>query len=289
MTITPLRNDQDQTTHFIAIKEDITPILESQDLLESRLAEVNALNSVAVAVIEENDEDRLISRVTSILGEIFYSDHFGILLLSKDGQDLIIHPSYQGIEAESRSKKFPLGESVVGRVASGLKAIVIEDVTRVKDYIGGTTGVQSELAVPVISEGQLLGVINAESRELGRFTEEDARLMTTAAGMLGSALSQIRINQQEREQRKISEVLAEIALALNSSLEVEKILDQILNEIFHMIPYKTASLFIRNNDEARVFRHRGYREIGLEDWIEEFLSSIGQLGDPLLRGNVLQG
>ncbi len=292
MTITPLRNDQDQISHYIAIKEDITVYLESRDLLQRRLSEVNVLNSIAVAGIEETDEDQLITRITSIIGELFYNDHFGFLMLSKDGQDLVVHPSYQGVSEEWLNKSFPLEQGVVGRAAREKQPVIVEDVSQEEDYIGETPDMQSELAVPLIAEGQLWGVINAESRDAAKFTEDDARLMSTVAGQAGSAISKIRANQQEQEQRKVAEVLAGIALALNSSLDIETILDQILSEIYQMIPYKTASLFLQKNGEARVFRHRGYKEMDLEEWIEGFSMSMDNpdmvyFGDLFTRGEPL--
>ncbi len=280
MTITPLRNQARDITHFISIKEDITARLLDKAALERRLQEATAFHQVATAGIEETDEDQLITRVTEIVGKMVYSDHFGVLLLDGAGENLIVHPSYQGIKKELQGLVFSIQEGVVGRCARQKEAILISDVSQEEDYIQATSGVKSELAVPLIAEGQLIGVINAESTEPSRFSEDDARLLETIANQLGTAISHIRIHSQEREQRKIAEILSDTALALNSSLEIDQILDRILDEIAELIPYKTASMFLRGKEKAQALRHRGFEALGLSDWIENFEIELGSSGIP---------
>jgi len=280
MTITPLRNQSGEVTHFISIKEDITARLLDKAALERRLQEATAFHQVATAGIEETDEDQLITRVTEVVGKMVYSDHFGVLLLDDSGENLNVHPSYQGIKEEMRGLTFSIQEGVVGRCAHKKETILISDVRQEKVYISATPDVKSELAVPLIAEGKLIGVINAESTELSRFSEDDARLLETIANQLGTAISHIRIHSQEREQRKIAEILSDTALALNSSLEIDQILDRILDEIAELIPYKTASMFLGGKGRARAHRQRGYEELGLLEWIENFEIELGSSGIP---------
>jgi PAS domain S-box-containing protein len=268
MTISPLQNPQGKVIHFIAIKEDITVFKKNQQALERRLAEVTTMSKVALAGIQETDEDQLIARVTELVGDAIYSDHFGILLLTADGMNLTTHPSYQGIPDELKSYLGPLDIGVVGRCAREKATIRVSDVRSDGDYREATPQTRSELAVPLIAEGNLIGVINAESKEPNNFQDYDVRLLETIASQLGTAISKLRANKQEREQRRIAEALAEIAMALNSSLNIEEIIEQVLEKLAGLIPYKTASVFLQKNGAARVFRHRGYSELGLESWLE---------------------
>ena len=274
MTITPIRDNKESISHYIAIKEDITLYKQSQKTLQRRLAEVTALNQIALAGIEETDEDELITRVTRIGQEMIYSTHFGVLLLAEDGEGLFLHPSYLGVSEEWFEKLFSIQKGVVGRVVRSNSTVIISDVSQEEDYLPATPEVRSELAVPLVVDNKLIGVINAESMEPESFQEDDARLLETIAGQLGTALNQIRANKKEREQRQIAEALTDIALALNSSLEINQILDQILDKIALLVPYKTAALYLRQNGNANVIRHKGYDALGLREWIEHFSVSL---------------
>jgi len=274
MTITPIRGNNEKISHYIAIKEDITLYKQSQKTLQRRLAEVTALNQIALAGIEETDEDELITRVTRIGQEMIYSSHFGVLLLSEKGEDLFLHPSYLGVSEVWFGKSFSIHKGVVGRVVKSNSTVIISDISQEEDYLPSTPNIRSELAVPLIVDNKLIGVINAESTEPGTFQKDDARLLETIAGQLGTALNQIRANKKEREQRQIAEALSDIALALNSSLEINQVLDQILEKIAMLVPYKTAALYLRQNGNANVIRHKGYEALGLGEWIENFSVSL---------------
>lgn len=268
MTISPIQDPRGKVTHFIAIKEDITAVKKNQAELEERLSEMTTLNQVALAGMQEIDEDQLISQVTVLVGDAIYSDHFGVLLLSQDGQELRPHQSYTGISDEIRNSPVPLDRGIVGRCVREKSSNRVDDVRKDEDYYEATPETRSGLAVPVISDGRVLGVINAESKELAHFQDHDIRLLETIASQLGTAISKLRADQQEREQRLIAEALAETALALNSSLQFEEIIEQVLEKLADLVPYKTASVFLQKNGTARVIRHRGYKELGLENWLE---------------------
>ncbi|MDZ7843461.1 MAG: GAF domain-containing protein [Anaerolineales bacterium] len=282
MTVTPLKDDQGEVSRFIAVKEDITAFIEDQKLLERRFKEVDILKNVATAGIEENDEDSLINKVTDIVGNAFFPDHFGVLLTTEDKNSLYIHPGYQGIPEEMLGKEVSFQWGVVGRVARTGQAELITDVTRDQDYVAVNPEIKSELCVPIKRENELLGVINAESSQPQAFSPDDARLLTTIAGQLALAVSNLRSQVLEHRQRQVAEMLSEIALTLNSSLEIDQLLDQILDSIAGLIPYESASLILYREGVGQTLRHRGYRERGLEEWMDDF--SI-QLDQPKFRSH----
>jgi len=287
MTISPLKSDQGQILHYIAVKEDITVFKETQQVLQRRLAEVTTLSEVAAAGIEETDEDALIERATEIIGKTFYPDHFGVLLLNSEQHNLLIHPSYRGIDPKWINGHLPLENSVSGYVVRTGESVVLEDTREDPRYLSSGQDLRSEICVPLTADGQVLGVLNAESQSPGAFNDEDARLLTTFAGQLATAISRIRTTEQEREQRQIAETLSQVAVALNSSLDIDRVLDQFLDRIAALIPYESASLVLYHEGRAQVLRHRGYQEKGLGDWIEGFeFDQYASAEKDIRRGNV---
>lgn len=270
MTITPLQNDQGQISHYIAVKEDISVFKTTQQVLQRRLAEITTLSKVAAAGIEETDEDALIERVTGIISDVFYPDHFGVLLLNSEQQKLTVHSSYRGVDPKWVGENFPLESGVTGYVARTGKSLVLEDTREEALYLAADQDLRSEICVPLTADGQVLGVLNAESKSPGAFDQEDVRLLTTFAGQLATAISRIRTTEQEREQRQIAETLSQVAVALNSTLDINRVLDQFLDSIAALIPYESASLVLYLEGRAQVLRHRGYDEKGLGEWIENF-------------------
>jgi len=85
------------------------------------------------------------------------------------GGELVLGP-FQGKPACTR---IPLGKGVCGASAKGRKPIVVQDVHEFPGHIACDGASRSEIVVPLIRDGRLLGVLDLDSPELGRFDAED--------------------------------------------------------------------------------------------------------------------
>ena len=266
-TVAPVLDAKGDITHFIAIKEDVTPRKQSEETLRQRLKELTVLKDVALAGVTETDEDYLIAKVTHTIGENLYPNHFGVMLLNETRQVLEVHHSYRGLPDGFEVPEFTLEQGVIGSVAKTGLARRIADVTQVKEFITSNSGMRSELCVPLVAGEKVIGVINAESTKLNAFSLDDERLLTTVAGQLAIAIEQIRHQKAETEQRIRAEALSDTAIAINSSLEFEQILDQIVDSIVQIVPHEACSIMFNENGYCRVVRHRGFDDDYGTAWI----------------------
>ncbi|HMF75285.1 MAG TPA: GAF domain-containing protein [Bryobacteraceae bacterium] len=103
-----------------------------------------------------------------------------------DGQQLVLGP-FQGNPACSR---IPLGSGVCGTAAAKCETIVVPDVQAFPGHIVCDIEARSEIVVPLLNWGKLLGVIDIDSASLNRFDEEDAEgLESVVAVFLASQLT----------------------------------------------------------------------------------------------------
>jgi diguanylate cyclase (GGDEF)-like protein len=78
--------------------------------------------------------------------------------------------------------KIPVGQGITGRCAQERRVINVGDVRRDPGYIAsGISDIRSEIACPVISDGELLGVLTVESKSESAFGEDDLRLLSLLA------------------------------------------------------------------------------------------------------------
>ncbi len=295
MTIAPLTNDTGEVSHFIAIKQDITSRKSAEKLLQRQLDELAILHSVAVVCVEEDGEDLLIEKVTDLCSGTLYPEHFGVLLLDEDENILRNHKSFRGLPEKFVNTKLTLNEGIVGSVASSGKSRRIADVNQTPEYIKATEGMNSALSVPVKVGDRVIGVIHTESKDLDAFSSDDERLLVTIAGQLATAIEKIRQQKAEREQRIRAEAISDTALTLNSSLEFNQILDQILDNILRIVPYETASLMLNDNGSSTIIRHIGFEERGFAEAIDGLVFDIDnngnlktmiETGEPLVLGDL---
>ncbi len=87
----------------------------------------------------------------------------------RGGDELIVGP-FQGRPACVRIK---LGDGVCGTAAERRQSILVEDVHAFPGHIACDSASQSELVIPLIRDGALLGVLDLDSPDLKRFDAED--------------------------------------------------------------------------------------------------------------------
>jgi len=86
-----------------------------------------------------------------------------------NGQDLLVGP-FQGKPACAR---IPFGRGVCGATAVERKTIVVPDVHAFPGHIACDSASASEIVIPLVKDGAVLGVFDIDSPVLDRFSDED--------------------------------------------------------------------------------------------------------------------
>ncbi len=98
------------------------------------------------------------------------------------GGELVVGP-FQGMPACVR---IALGRGVCGAAAAVRRTIVVEDVHAFPDHIACDSASQSEIVVPILSAGRLIGVLDLDSPRLGRFDASDAAGLEPVADLIAA-------------------------------------------------------------------------------------------------------
>src|SRR5580693_7990633 len=146
------------------------------------------LLEVARITSETLDLDKLLENVASIVKNVVPYDLFAILLYSERAQGLRIRYSIGHRDEIVRSLVIPLNEGVTGAAAASRVPVVVEDVRQDSRYLNALDAVRSELAVPMLARGKLVGVLDVQSTKLNAFTEPDRALLRLIAGRVGVSI-----------------------------------------------------------------------------------------------------
>ncbi|HLP38475.1 sensor histidine kinase [Lacibacter sp.] len=110
-----------------------------------------------------------------------------------------------------------MGQGVVGYVMQTKEPVIIADTRTDKRYRVDDMQRLSEICVPIIHEGELMGIIDSENSELNHFKERDLQIMTTIATLTGNKIKQVEseqvLNVKKEELATINEHLAEAQLS----------------------------------------------------------------------------
>ena len=111
--------------------------------------------------------------------------------------------------------------------------------------------------LPVFSEGVWWGVLGLDDDRPDKvFIPAEVEALKSAANALGAAFAQQRSRNAEREQRTLAEALRDTTALLNSTLDLDEVLDRIVSEIGKVVPHDAANIILVEDQAKRVIRYR---------------------------------
>jgi GAF domain-containing protein len=147
-----------------------------------------ALAAVTDALAGESDPQRSMDVTVQLLAK--HLPHFtwtGIYLL--DSNELVLGP-YVG--KPSPHTRIPLGRGICGAAAAEEKTIIVDDVNADPRYLACSIDTKSEIVVPIMLNGEVLGELDIDSDRPAAFNEHDQRMLEQIAALLAPKLARAR-------------------------------------------------------------------------------------------------
>ena len=202
------------------------------------------LLEVADVVNTTLDLDTTLRRVAELVRRVIDYEIFAILLLNEKAQELRIRFQVGYAREVAERVKIKIGEGVTGLAAQRGEAILVDDVSKHPEYISAAPNVRSELAIPLIVKNRVIGVLNLETHEIGRFTEEHKRLLTLIGSRMAVGIENARLHTRTTRQARTLVLLNEIARELTSILNVDELLKRIAELLSRLIDYQMFSILL---------------------------------------------
>jgi two-component system NarL family sensor kinase len=208
--------------------------------------------------------DELLPNVANLLHELFGYERVGIFLID-EASGLASLRAAAGVHAAPIPKfhTVPKNHGIIGWVAANDRTLHVPDVRTDPRYVEGvaTAGTRSELAVPIRTGGQLLGVLDIESTRVNAFDANDEATITILARQIATVIQNARLFEQQhnlavaeernRLAREIHDTLAQGLTAITLQLEVADALLEVGPEQARPKIAKALELTRANLEEAR--------------------------------------
>ena len=174
----------------------------------SQTSDLEIVNRFAISLLRQNSLDDLLWSMAANLGDVLGFEDCVIYLV--DGEVLVQKAAFGIKNPVSRDIKneitIPLGQGIVGAVAQRGKTEYVADLAADPRYIQDEFCGRSELAVPLIAEGRVIGVLDSESSRPDGYDRHDIDMLESlaniAAPRIASALSQREKEQAVRAMRE---------------------------------------------------------------------------------------
>src|SRR5207237_7749414 len=122
-----------------------------------------------------------------------------------------------------KNLRIKIGDGVTGTAAMERTMVVVDDVRTYPRYIEAVKNIRSELAVPLVSQNRVVGVLDIQSPEPRYFREDQARMLSLLASLIAIASENARVYESAHRNRELLALLYDISLEMSSTLGVDQL------------------------------------------------------------------
>jgi anti-sigma regulatory factor (Ser/Thr protein kinase)/putative methionine-R-sulfoxide reductase with GAF domain len=171
--------------------------------------QVRTLYRLSDPALSELGLEQLLDEVLARVRRALSVDTAAILLLDRESQQLVARAA-KGIEEEvERGVRIPLGKGFAGRIAAERVAIFVADVDHadILNPILREKGIRSLLGIPLIVEGDLIGVLHVGSLTPRMFGDRDLAVLQVAGARVAPGIERARLISALEQEHRVAVVL----------------------------------------------------------------------------------
>jgi PAS domain S-box-containing protein len=199
--------------------------LKSQNMeLQFKEAYLTAINEFVTKLLDnESFEDMAWEIAENVIDSFGYEDCV-IYVINRDKNCLEQVAAYGPKKAKNRKIVDPifieLGKGIVGSVALSGKAEIVGDTSKDSRYIQDDEIRFSEISVPIIADGEVIGVIDSEHPRKYFFTESHLTTLTTIANLAANRMKHaIAKKQQLKAEKELKDSELKLRNILHSAID----------------------------------------------------------------------
>ena len=304
----PAFTDEDRKV-YLQISQQASLILQNISLLSQtrrRLDEVNLLLDFS-RQLSGMDPDAILKSLLDSSRRVLQHAHAGVALMWNPQTETLVPRAVSGY-ADNNSMmeiNYRPGEALPGTVFMNKTARRVDEINFVRDYnlsaenlaiyrqaTGGRLPVSS-LLVPIVTADQSLGLLVLDNfNATGAFLAEDEALLLSLTQQIALSLDNVRLVQTTQERAAQLHALNNAAASLTSSLRSDQLINSLLDQLVPIIPYDTATLWLREKDRLSVASARGFSDteqrLGLSVSVQDsaLFKEMAQTGQPIFIHDV---
>jgi serine phosphatase RsbU (regulator of sigma subunit)/putative methionine-R-sulfoxide reductase with GAF domain len=191
--------------------------------------QLETIGQVSRQVAAILDLEELFEQVVHLIRENFGYYHVAIYTANRERETVTLRAS---ASADEQDVAFDVAweQGLIGWVAAHGEAIIVNDVENDTRYrcVEALDETRSELATPLLLDGELVGVLDVQSDQLDAFGPDDLFILKTLGDQVAVAIQEARLYQAEQEQAWLSTALLQVADAMSQVSDMDAVLTTIV-------------------------------------------------------------
>ncbi|HET9433312.1 MAG TPA: GAF domain-containing protein, partial [Chitinophagaceae bacterium] len=187
-----------------------------------------------------------------------------VIYLLDEGRNVLVQKAAWGPKLAkdltiNQPIEIPLGQGIVGSVARTGKPELIANTELDKRYIADDARRFSELAVPLIIDNKVIGVIDSEHSRKNFFTKKHLSILSTVAVLSATQIKRAKAEQEELEAQL---VINYFASQIHSRYKTDELLWDVARNLIGKLGFEDCMIYLWNEDKTMLIQKAGYGSKG---------------------------
>lgn len=232
-------------------------IQQLQEQLEEQAAEVDALRRIGAAVGSAFEVDETLNALVEVALRLTDTESCHIYLFNESRTELVLRAADEEARPMVGKIRLKVGEGITGWVAREKRYVAVPREAykdhRFKYFPEMREGeYESMLAVPLLYNNEVIGVINVRTRRPHEYSRNQVRILSNIAAQVAGVIERSRrLRQLERRAEQVS-TLTEITRQIASNLYLEEILQFLVNMTAQAMGYKVCTVMLVDEERKEL-------------------------------------
>lgn len=246
--VTVEKDENGKVLQYVGANQDITERKRNEVAVQKRAAELATVAAISTQVTTMHETEEILQSVVDLSKENFELYHAHIYMMDDAKENLVLAAGAgeAGEKMVAEGWQIPLSQeqSLVARTAREKAGFIVNDVRQEEGFMANPLlpDTAAELAVPLMIENEVLGVLDVQSDEVDYFSDEDLNIQTTLAAQIAVAIQNARSFKTTQEQAKYEAKINLISQRIQGTTNVEEALQVAVRELGRALGAKQASI-----------------------------------------------
>ncbi|MBN1563404.1 MAG: GAF domain-containing protein, partial [Anaerolineae bacterium] len=241
-------NDEDMRLLTLLANQASAAIRNAQtfEATQERARQLRLINDVSRQVTAVQPLPDLFRQIVTLIRDAFGYYAVNMFIVNEQQQKAVCKASSH-TEFAAMGLKLGFGQGLVGWSAQHKQTTLSPQVSQDERYLPtlALDATQSEIAVPLMVQDKVLGVLDVQSNRPDAFGNDDIFMLETLAGQVAIALQEAETYHAERRQTERINAMVEVARAVVSNLDINDILDEVVDLVSENLGYDRVHVFLR--------------------------------------------
>jgi GAF domain-containing protein len=207
------------------------------------------LRSISTLASSDHDVASILGEMVTLTMSVTHSDATLVYLVDHTTNEIVLRASQLPHDAEIGKVRMKKGEGITGWVASHKSIIALARDASSDSRFKPFGSLQEDtyeafLSVPLIDEGEVIGVINVHHREPHQHSSDEVALVTFIGEQMRGVVARARLTEQSQNAGRRMDALAAVAQAISGSNYIDRILQAISEMLAETLDSAVCSILL---------------------------------------------